>query len=141
MKYFVDASCTKRRNCIAISDSQGNIIFFKRINTRKYTNNEMEYKAIIEGLSYANPNDRISSDAKICVEQIHNNFNTNAQNLIPLRDQAQRLLMTNPSVKLIWEKRENNLAGIYLEKYIKRLYHRRIYRKKFRILNCNLLPS
>lgn len=122
MIYYVDGSAhAEFGNHIAVSDNSGNILFFKKINKRKkdqLTNNETEYVAIIEGMRMAESGYTIFSDSKICVEQIKGNFAVNEPRLIPYQKKASELYIEK-KINLIWIKREVNLAGHYLEKFIK----------------------
>jgi len=77
------------------------------------TNNEREYQAIIEALNRAYQ-DTIISDSQLCVNQINGNWKVKQQHLLPLCQEAQRLL-AEKQCKLIWNRREENKAGHLLE--------------------------
>lgn len=82
------------------------------------TNNEAEYRALIEGLKTArewNP-DRLDVylDSKLVVEQINDRYRIKATELIPLHREAKELLAHFPSWTVQHVEREQNRGADYL---------------------------
>jgi len=128
MIYYVDGSTSQAGNYIVVTDNLGNVLLFKKINTKNgLTNNETEYMAIIEGLQMAEMGSTIFSDSKICVEQIAGNYKIKEEHLKTYQKKAFDI-SKNKKIKIIWVERESNLAGYHLEKFIKTNARKR-YRK------------
>ena len=85
----------------------------------KLTNNEAEYTALLEALY--NPESReslIHTDSQLLVGHLEKGWKLKAKNLKPYYDAARKLLKEKNS-KLKWVRREENKAGILLEKKLK----------------------
>ncbi len=81
----------------------------KRLQGR-YTNNEMEYKAVIEAMKIANREDEILSDSQLVVQQVQGLWKVKQANLKPLQEEAVKLFW-DKELKLTWIPREENKAG------------------------------
>ena len=87
-------------------------------HSRKVTVNEGEYYAIIHAIlqsTDANVPALIRSDSQLIVNQINGVYKCHQPNLLPLRDTA-RDLIKDRDIIIRWIPREENLAGIALEK-------------------------
>lgn len=82
----------------------------------KATNNEMEYRAVIEALKAAKDGDSVSSDSQLVVYQVLGAYKVKEPHLKPLAEKARKLLESK-DIRLQWVKRDNNVAGRYLEKH------------------------
>lgn len=76
-----------------------------------YTNNEMEYKAVITALDrFARRGDIILTDSMLVVGQVTRNWKVKADNLRTLAKEAKYLLAER-NATLRWVPRHKNLAG------------------------------
>ena len=85
-------------------------------NIGKKTNNEAEYSALLEALY--NPeaeNSLILTDSQLLVGQLTKNWKINVKHLMPLNEEAKKLL-DKKHCRIEWVRREENLAGKLLEK-------------------------
>ena len=80
-----------------------------------WTNNEAEYQAVLKTLLVADRNDLIFSDSQLIVNQINEKFKCNEEHLKRLQV-CCREIMLNKDIIIKWIRRNNNLAGIFLEK-------------------------
>lgn len=117
MLIYVDGSLSSLGGQIAVSDQDENLIINKKFR-KKLTNNELEYEAILTGLSLAKEEDTICSDSKLCVEQINGNFKIKQEHLKPYAGNAKKLLEEKKCL-IVWVPREKNPAGKILEKIVK----------------------
>ena len=93
------------------------------------TNNEAEYRALIEGLKTAkkwNP-DRLEVylDSKLVVEQINGAYKVKAPELVALHKQAKGLISEFPEVQVAHVERERNrgadaLANMAIDAHVKK---------------------
>jgi ribonuclease HI len=76
------------------------------------TNNIAEYKALIEGLVAAEPfgarRVRVRADSKLVVEQVKGTWKVKQPHLLPLRDEARRLLARYDDVDIRHVPRAEN---------------------------------
>jgi ribonuclease HI len=113
MNIYADGSGTNgitSSYCICRED--GEVIKYE-VFEDKATNNEMEYKAVIEGLRTAKDGDIVFTDSLLAVNQVAGTNRINVPHLRPLAGEARRLLKTK-DVKLRWIGRADNVAGWYL---------------------------
>ncbi len=93
------------------------------------TNNEAEYRALIEGLRAVkdwNP-DRLEIylDSKLVVEQMNGAWKIKARELMPLNMQAKELLRQFPDVRIAHVERSKNrgadhLANVAIDAHVKK---------------------
>jgi ribonuclease HI len=120
MIFYCDGGAKKKKNnaggasifCVVSEDEK-----YKIITKFDYyqTNNVMEYLAVIHALNHCNNGDLLITDSKLVVEQVMGRWNCSAENLIPLRNEAQKL-RKQKKANLVWNSREINKAGKILEK-------------------------
>lgn len=81
------------------------------------TNNEAEYAAVIQALSYVAETWReldmateviLHSDSALVVGQVSKGWRVNVPHLLPLRDEVQRLVKLFPKVTFVQVPREQN---------------------------------
>lgn len=115
IKLYVDGGTRGSKICL-VDKSTG----VTKVKTRrgKLTNNELEYLALIYALEYAenlhhNRNITIYSDSKLVVNQVNGDWRVTTETLLPLYKKA--LSKMTDKIKLIWVRRNFNLAGIILE--------------------------
>ena len=116
IKIYIDGGTRGSRICL-VDKNENKII----IKTRggKPTNNELEYLALLYALAYINNNYKnrnvtIYSDSLLVVNQINQKWRITTEHLIPLYEKCKRKL--TDKIKIVWVRRNRNLAGIYLEK-------------------------
>ena len=94
------------------------------------TNNEAEYRALIEGLKAAQEwkPDRLEVylDSKLVVEQINGGYRIKAPELLPLHKQAKELIERFPEVKVAHVERAKNrgadhLANMAIDAHVKKV--------------------
>lgn len=117
IKIYVDGGT---RYCgICLYDPQKDMYRTKKRNSVQ-TNNELEYLAVIYALEYIRKfypdNDvTIVSDSQLIVNHINGSYKCKQDNLLKLLSKVKEKM--RDSVTLVWVRREENLAGIYLEKF------------------------
>jgi len=86
----------------------------------KYTNNELEYLALIYAIEYIRTNQltnvTIYSDSKLIVNQVNGKWRVTTEALTKLHEKATTKLSKCCSVQLCWIRRERNKAGIHLDR-------------------------
>ena len=104
----------KRSRCVVWDVSKNKVL--KEVNyPKKYTNNEMEYAAVIYALQNCNNGTLIKTDSQLVAYQISGKYK--ARQPAMKRGLSKALeLMKDRNIKIIWIPREQNLAGIYLDK-------------------------
>ena len=88
-------------------------VFERKTFSKEYTNNEMEYMAMIAALKAASPGDEICADSQLIIRQIKGQYKVKKPHLVPLNRQACELV--SKGVTLIEIPREENRAGKWLE--------------------------
>jgi ribonuclease HI len=98
-----------------IVDQDKNLIMYAKIyGHESVTNNVAEYSAVLNAIMIAKNGDTIISDSQLVIYQLQGKYRCKALHLQPLYEVGIRLLgMKN--VKLKWEPRTKNLAGIFLD--------------------------
>jgi ribonuclease HI len=85
---------------------------------KDYTNNEMEYFAVIVALmDYAREGDIVKSDSRLVVNQVNGLWKINEERLRKLCNEAKAWL-DQKKCKLEWIPRAMNSAGFLIEKGI-----------------------
>jgi len=118
MNLFCDGSGTNGIKCgYCVAREDGKILKHEMFEglEGKATNNEMEYKAVIEALKEARDGDTIYTDSQLVVNHASGMYKVKARHLKPLAGEVRRLLKMK-DVKLQWICREDNVAGWHLEK-------------------------
>lgn len=87
----------------------------REIYEKRYTNNEMEWKAMIQALKIAQTGDTVYSDSQLIVNQISGNWKVKEQRLKPLAKEGKEILASKRGVSVKWIPREQNDAGIFIE--------------------------
>lgn len=95
---------------------------YESINDEIYTNNEMEYLGFIRAALFANNEDTIVGDSQLVIKQLLGEYKLKANNLKMLYTLAKDLINIK-QLKLEWVPREQNLAGNFLEKYLKKSHN------------------
>jgi len=120
-KYFCDGSSTMGvKSAYCVTDEQGKIISLHETTTYQgkqfnYTNNEEEYRGVIEALNLCNDGDEVFTDSLLVVNQVSGIYKVKKDHLKSLCEQVKGLLKSKPKTKLCWISREENLAGKYFE--------------------------
>ncbi len=88
------------------------------------TNNVAEYKAVIMALKYVkerfkDANFILQSDSQLVVKQLSGEYKVKAKDLLPLFNEAKKLV-SELSVKVIWVPREENKLADFLVGMIRR---------------------
>ena len=113
-KIYIDGGT--RNSNICLVDGDKTIVKFRGGDP---TNNELEYLALLYALSYINNNHShtnvtIYSDSMLVVKQINKKWRVTTETLLPLYNKCQRKMTSR--IKLVWIRRDSNLAGPVLEK-------------------------
>jgi ribonuclease HI len=123
VKLYVDGGT--KINCTCLIDPTRKKKFVRK-SCDKLTNNELEYKAIINAVIYAKkiyPKDDVTilSDSKLAVSQINGEWEVHENHLKVYCDNVVKLIGTK-NIIVEWVPREMNLAGVYLEGLSDRSY-------------------
>lgn len=117
MKLWIDGSGwngNKSRAMICLE----NKIVCRIETTEEKTNNEMEYKALIEALNYclvnSISNPVIYTDSQLIVGQVTKGWKIKAEHLYPLVAFAKQLV-EKVKASIVWIPRNENKAGHLLE--------------------------
>jgi ribonuclease HI len=92
------------------------------VKTRRgeYTNNELEYIALIHTLEYIDSknlkNVRIYSDSRLIVNQVNGKYRVTTDNLIALHRETLEKMLRCDGVQICWVRRNRNKAGRHLER-------------------------
>ncbi len=100
--------------CVAWGTAKGEWKHKVVRTTEEFTNNEMEYKAVI----YAMGNFKraaVFTDSELVVRQIEGLYKVREERLRPLCVKAKELMKRNEN-SLAWVPRDENKAGVILEK-------------------------
>jgi len=116
LKIYFDGGNYKNRVCVY--NSLQNDIVVKAYNHKDYTNNELEYKALIEAIRYANknyPHAQVTfiGDSRLVINQVWYGWKINHEHLKKLNHDVHRILPHDAKGR--WINRDNNLAGVHLE--------------------------
>ena len=116
LKIYFDGGLYRSRTCVWDEIDRKSIV--KEFNHRVYTNNELEYKALLEAIKYANkkyPKSKILfiGDSKLVIGQVWKGWLINHQHLRDLNDRVFDIIPETAKSK--WVRRDFNLAGIHLE--------------------------
>ena len=118
VKLYCDGGTRGSRICM--HDPQFNKTIIKQRGTsKKLSNNELEYLALLYTLSYANNkypknNIVIHTDSLLVANQMNGKWRLTTEHLIPLHLKCSKLM--RETIEIAWIKRSKNLAGHVLEK-------------------------
>lgn len=104
--------------CVNLKRPDRNMIEHK-VFDRPFTNNEMEWHAMVRAIALASPGDIIHSDSQLVVNQVLRKWKINEPRLFEFAKRAWALLDNTSGIVIRWVPREQNDAGIYLEKVSK----------------------
>ena len=115
IKIYVDGGTRGSRICMVDKHENKTVVKFRGGNP---TNNELEYLALIYALEYINNSHRnknitIYSDSKLIVNQVNGGWRVSTTSLTSLHEKAVSKM--NDKIKLVWVRRNFNLAGHVLE--------------------------
>lgn len=82
---------------------------------KKYSNNEMEYEAVIKAMKSCDFYDHIRSDSQLIINQINGLWKCESIHLKNLCEKAQTL-KKGKNLTIEWIPRSMNIAGIELDK-------------------------
>jgi len=97
----------------AVTNDTGHVVTTGIIPEER-TSNEMEYEGVISALQIAKDGDTIYSDSQLVINQLTKKWKVKARNLISRYNYAKELYF-NKNVKLLWIRRDKNLAGKIFE--------------------------
>jgi ribonuclease HI len=78
------------------------------------TNNENEYRGMVEALKLCSKGDEIFTDSQLVVGQLTKDWNVNAENLRPFVEEGKKLI-AEKKCSVTWVPRDKNLAGKLIE--------------------------
>jgi ribonuclease HI len=122
--YFDGSGHPNPKSAIVIANEKGEIIK-KDINfhPKGTTSNEAEYLGLIMALEEAKKMEDVESidiigDSQLVVRQVNGLYKTQHPRLQKLNKKVISMLkeLNNKNVQIKWTRRENNLAGVLLEK-------------------------
>ena len=102
----------QRSACVVYTESDGE--FHERKFSGIFTNNQMEYMAVIEAIKMAKDGDTILSDSQLVVHQVSGAWRCKSPELALLLGEVE-YLRKNVKVDIKWIGRNNNIAGKYFE--------------------------
>ena len=104
--------------CVILKHPDHDLIEHRVFDTL-FTNNEMEWHAMVCAIALASPGDLIHSDSQLVVNQVLRRWKINEPRLLEFAKRAWALLDKTHGISIKWVRREVNDAGIYLEKVSK----------------------
>jgi ribonuclease HI len=123
MKYYVDGY-TRERNPspigggFTITDEEGKVLIRFEVKKKGFTNNEAELLAVKFCLEkYCDTDDEISTDSMNTISWIRRGKSKARPDLGEAISSA-RYILDSKNVLLLWEGREENLAGIYNDEVV-----------------------
>jgi len=115
VKIYFDGGNYRNRVCYYDSLTSKKVV--KEFNHKEYTNNELEYKALIEAIKYANKQGYerpfFIGDSRLVINQVWYSWKINLKHLNELNKQVLNILPEQAKGK--WVRRNHNVAGIHLE--------------------------
>lgn len=125
MHLYADGSGFSGACAIYVKIVGGNLTNGKRYYFQVFNEDipseELEYKALIKALSLAKPGSKIFSDNMGVVDEVILLKKPRDKNK-HLFNQAREIIKNKPNLIIQWIPRHKNLAGIYLEKRLKKLH-------------------
>ena len=123
MKYYTDGSSTIGvKSAYVVVDENGGVIDYQETspvssNTPRdyFSNNEEEYRGVINALGRCYPGDIVYTDSLLVVNQIYGKYKVKTEHLKPMCQVAQDLVKETGAT-VVWIERENNLAGKIFER-------------------------
>lgn len=128
MKYYSDCFVIGRHNPSKVGggyrvlNDYNQVVSEETIYKYGFTNNEGELLGVQKALEIAQERDVVSTDSKVVMSWVRSGNPKARPDLKYISQQCKRLVVQK-NIRLIWEGRENNLAGIYNEE--QQLKHRR----------------
>lgn len=119
IKIYCDGSSNSFESgiCVCLKKSNGDdIIHFKELD-KKVSGFKAEFMAMICALKFAEENCEIISDCRNLVTQLNSDKSTSCPSL---HKKAMKLI-NDKNVEIKWVRRDKNLAGIFLEKRLKKM--------------------
>lgn len=120
MKFYTDGWMMGSKNPspygggFTVTDEKGNVVIREEINQEGFTNNEAEIRGIKFALEYAVKGDTVSTDSMCCLTWVRKGRSKARPDLYELLQECN-FILKEKNINLIWEGRDNNLAGIYNE--------------------------
>jgi len=122
VEIYFDGGIVNNRVCIYDHSTKKH--FVKSFNGRNYTNNELEYMALIEAIKYARMQYQATvdvtfkGDSRLIIMQVWKQWKINHDHLRALNKQVL-ILLDKMNHQGLWIDRDRNYAGVYLEALIK----------------------
>lgn len=114
MKWYTDgAGWNGGISCYAIANDDKE--FPIKVFNSQFTNNEMEYTALINALERASEGDEIVADSALVVNQVNGKWKVRKKHLVRYHAKAQELAKRK-GVTIRWVDRSRNKAGKILER-------------------------
>lgn len=117
MLYYVDSSISSLGNGYIIMDEKGNIVAHDWEKEVNFTNNQLEYIAVIEAMYLCKYGDTILTDSQLLVGQLNNKYKCKNNYLSILHSEASAIMVCK-NITVRWIPRSKNLAGIFIENEI-----------------------
>lgn len=119
MKYFVDgfvmgANPSKLGGGFTIVDEANRFIMRRRLMRAGFTNNDGEILGIYFALKHAAAYDTISSDSKCAIWWAEAGRSKKRKDLSRMLTECRQMIQEK-KITLVWEGRDDNLAGIFNE--------------------------
>lgn len=127
MKYYSDgftiaASPSKIGGGYRVLNDLNQLVSEETIYKYGFTNNEGELLGVEKALQIAQERDIVSTDSKVVMSWVRSGNPKARPDLKEVVQHCHKMVLEK-NVRLLWEGRENNLAGIYNEE--QQLKHRR----------------
>jgi ribonuclease HI len=98
-----------------VCDETGRVLFHERIRKQNFTNNEAELLGVQRALLLSEPFSTVSTDSQNTIYWVRSGNPKSRPDLKSVSQYCKELVKLK-HIKLIWEPREVNLAGIENEK-------------------------
>ena len=112
--YCLESNPSEWGGGFTVFNNKNKLIYTEQILKKGFTNNEAELLGIHQAAKLAKKRDTIITDSQNCIWWIRKGFSKARPDLDKVILESQKCVI-GKKLKLIWQPREFNLAGIYNE--------------------------
>lgn len=119
-RYYSDGYTTLRNPSnygggFVVCNQEGKVLIHKKIQKQGFTNNEAELLGVYEVLKFCSPFSKVYTDSMNTYYWIKKGESKTRKDLYKILQHCKEL-KNEKYIEIKWKSREQNLAGIYIEK-------------------------